>query len=258
MQGSGDGMGLLEALGSAVSDSVKDVRSPAVLFSGGLDSSVLASLAKKANPRTVLYSAGAEGSEDLLHARRYAKLLGMELIEVLLDEDDLRELFGEAKSVTGENSFMKIELGLILLALCIKARDDGASVLLSGSGAEELFLGYHAHSEKCGAGEDLDELRRFELAGLREKDIARSEKIAQHCGVRLALPYLDGRVVSAALEIPAGENFKGKENKAVLRAVARRLGLPEEICARPKRAMQYGSGAHSLLLSLRRSGAIPI
>jgi len=249
---------LVDALRGAVEESVKGERKPAVLFSGGLDSSVLAFLAKKANAKTVLYVAGFEGSEDLAQARANAALLEMRLVELVLKDEDLAGLVEAAKKITGETEFMKIELGFILLALCKRAKKDGLAVLVSGTGAEEMFLGYHSHSEKCAAGEDLDALRGREIEGLYEKDVRRSEKIAASCGVRLALPFLSDLVASTVLATPAKENFEGGENKALLRDAARRLGLPEAVCARPKRAMQYGTGVHSRLLSLRRKGLIRI
>jgi asparagine synthetase B (glutamine-hydrolysing) len=72
----------------------------------------------------------------------------------------------------------------------------------------------------------------------------------------LLLPFLDARVVSAALSSPAEKNFSRGENKALLRDAARIIGLPESACARPKKAMQYGSGVHARLGKLLRSGAI--
>ncbi len=247
-------MVFMDNLGTALSNAVAKSMAPnaGILFSGGLDSAVLAFLAKKsgANPR--LITAGTEDSEDLAFARKIASELGMELAERVLSPPEIHSLYLRTAKLTGETSFMKIELGLLLLSCCELAQKKGIHLLISGSGAEELFLGYKMHSEKHAASEDLEELRRTELAGLHGKDLKRSEKIATACGVRLALPYLDDAVVAAALAIPAADNFKGGENKAVLRKLARQMGVPESACSRPKRAMQYGSGIHSELQRLRK------
>lgn len=223
-----------------------------ILFSGGLDSSVLAAIAKKRNPSTILYVAGIDGSGDLKAARENAARLGMKLVEVVLDDEALLQLLEKTREITGERELMKLELGIVLLACCMKAREDGVGLLLSGLGAEELFLGYHAHLKSYAAGDDLEALRKKELDGLYEKDIRRSEMIASHCNVKLALPFLDEGVVKAVLSVPAKENFKNGENKAVLRAVARRMRLHESICAKRKKAMQYGSGVHGRLIRILR------
>ncbi|MDD5317622.1 MAG: asparagine synthase C-terminal domain-containing protein [Candidatus ainarchaeum sp.] len=249
-------MDLLDALRAAVSDSVRGKRAAGVLFSGGLDSSVLAFLAGECNPATLLYAAGVKGSEDLAEAGAVARLLGMELREVVLGDADLARLFREAGEITGEKNVMKLELALALLALCGKAKADGVKTLLSGSGAEELFLGYAYHLAEKNRGGDLEALRKSELAGLRGKDLSRGEKVAERCGVTLLLPFLDARVVSSALSVPAQRNFGRGENKLVLRDAARRLGVPEKACSRPKRAMQYGSGVHARLRALLRTNAI--
>ena len=243
------------ALETAVSKAIAGARRVGVLFSGGLDSSVLATIAKKYNPSVTLYVAGIEESTDLKTARASAEKLSIPLVEIILNDEMIRKLLEKTKEITGEKELMKLELGLILLAACAKAREDGVELLLSGLGAEELFLGYRMHSQRFAAGEDMEALRRSELEGLYEKDIRRSEKIASYCKVTLVLPYLDGDVVKAALSIPAKENFRGVENKAVLRNLARKMGLPESICAKKKKAMQYGSGVHARLLKMMRTKA---
>lgn len=239
------------ALKSAVSKALTGSGRAGLLFSGGLDSAILAFLAKKSGANPLLITTGTKNSEDILFSRKIAAELGMELEEKVLSPSEIHELYKKTAELTGEASFMKIELGLLLLACCEAAKERGIQLLVSGAGAEELFLGYHSHSQKCTAGEDLESLRRRELAGLYEKDMRRSEGIAKAFGIRLALPFLGEKVVKAAFSIPAKENFKGGENKAVLRRLARELGVPESACSRRKRAMQYGSGIHAELLKLR-------
>lgn len=238
----------------AVSGSLGEGKRAGILFSGGLDSSLLAFLAKQSGASPLLICAGLEDSEDVKSARKVAAELGMTLSLRKISKEEIPCLYKKTAEVSGENDLMKVELGLLLLACCELAKADGIHLLLSGAGAEELFLGYHEHSKRCAKGENLDELRRKELEGLRGKDLLRSEKIAAHFGMGLALPYLEGGVVTAALAVPAAENFRNGENKAVLRSLARGIGVPEFACSRPKRAMQYGSGIHKAILSLKKRG----
>ncbi len=240
------------ALSSAVSRAVSGKARPGILFSGGLDSTVLAFLAKKAGAAPLLIAAGAESSEDIRFAKNIAAELEMRLETRILSPPEIQRLYAKAAEISGETELMKLELGLLLLACCEAAEKEGIRLLVSGAGAEELFLGYKMHSEKNAANEDLEELRRKELAGLQEKDLRRSEKIASSFGIRLALPYLDEAVVGAALKIPAAKNFRNNENKAVLRSLARSMGVPAAACSRAKRAMQYGSGVHAALQRLAK------
>jgi len=246
---------LINAIDSAVEKAVSEEKT-AILFSGGVDSSLLAFIAKKTNPEVVLYTVGTSGSEDIIHAMELASEMKMKQKILILNDQEIAELYQEAKIVTGEESRMKLELSVPLLALCKKASADKVRNLICGSGAEELFLGYNSHKIEAKKETNLEKLRKKELAELYEKDVKRNEMIAENCGVALLAPFLDKEVVKAALEIPAKENFCGDENKHILRKAARKAGLPESACARPKRAMQYGSGVHERIEKLMRQGRI--
>ena len=65
------------------------------------------------------------------------------------------------------------------------------------------------------------------------------------CEVRF--PYADERIASFAAGLPLDYKVRGGERKAVLRAAALELGLPEELATAPKKAAQFSSGAARLL-----------
>ena len=68
---------------------------------------------------------------------------------------------------------------------------------------------------------------------------------AADCEVRF--PYADRRVASFAAGLPVDYKVREGERKAVLRAAALRLGLPEELASAPKKAAQFSSGVARLL-----------
>jgi len=61
------------------------------------------------------------------------------------------------------------------------------------------------------------------------------------------LPYADAGIDSFAARLPLSYKIRDGESKAVLRAAALELGLPEELAGAPKRAAQFSSGAAKLL-----------
>jgi len=65
------------------------------------------------------------------------------------------------------------------------------------------------------------------------------------------MPYLDIRVVRAALKIPADEKVQGRRRKVPLRIIAERH-IPQELAWYEKKAMQYGSGVWKVLQKLAR------
>jgi len=63
-------------------------------------------------------------------------------------------------------------------------------------------------------------------------------------------------LVEWGLSIPPNLKLSGgpgSPRKIVLRSLARRLGLPEEIAGRPKKAIQYSTGVSGALRRLAKS-----
>lgn len=119
-------------------------------LSGGLDSSIIAVLAKRANAAIDAYTIAFRPEDQRLEAmpddahfaRKVAERHGMDLHEIEINPDivdllprivtSLDEPIGDAAAI---NTFL----------ICEKAREAGVKVLLSGIGADELFGGYRKH-----------------------------------------------------------------------------------------------------------------
>ena len=215
-----------------------------VLFSGGLDSSLVAFLASEYSD-VILYTAGAEGSPDLKWARKAADRLGLPLREYVFNIDDVRDAVPRVIFAIEEPNPMNLAIGIPLYFATGNARDDGVKVLLSGQGADELFGGYAKYLER-------PELMEVDLGELAERNLARDDKIAMLNSVEGRFPFLAPPVVSAALNIPVGLKTENRTRKAVLRKAAVKAGLPEELAMREKKAVQYGSHSQKLLEKLAK------
>ncbi|HIP88608.1 MAG TPA: asparagine synthase (glutamine-hydrolyzing) [Thermococcus paralvinellae] len=218
-----------------------------VLFSGGLDSSLLALLSSKYADVT-LYTAGAEGSQDSEWARRISEALGMRLKEYLFDIDDVEEVIPKVVFAIEDPSPMNLAIGIPLYFATKLAKEDNCRLLLSGQGADELFGGYYKYLEK-------PELMEKDLTELGEKNLARDDKIAMLNGVEGRFPFLDLNVVRTALRTPLKFKIRDGIRKVILREVALELGLPEEVAYREKKACQYGTNSQKLLQKIaKRNG----
>ncbi|MHA2281159.1 MAG: DUF7411 family protein, partial [Promethearchaeota archaeon] len=83
---------LNQSLSKSISMNIKDLNNIAILFSGGLDSSLLAYLVKlqiKDNNVT-LYTVCTTESQDLFNSESAAKLLGLKLEKIKIDSEDLK------------------------------------------------------------------------------------------------------------------------------------------------------------------------
>lgn len=232
-------------LTSLLRDSVRTTcgtsKTVGVLFSGGLDSSVVAALASEfAEVR--LYCVGAEGgAEDVRFSTEMSGRLNMPLRTFTFTQEDVRMAITALSGKIG-NGRMQLGIALPVYFATRLAMGDGLKFALSGSGADELYGGYARYLRVPTA--ELNDVLRFDVAAMKDRDLRR-DSAASFIEVRY--PFLDPEVVEFSFLIPADVKVAGGERKIVLREVGRQLGLPMEITGRKKKACQYGSGADKIL-----------
>ncbi|MGP8077753.1 MAG: asparagine synthase C-terminal domain-containing protein [Thermoplasmata archaeon] len=220
----------------------------AILFSGGVDSGLLA-WELRTRPATALFTVGLPGSLDLEAAGASAKLIGGHWIGATLSDEGLRRILGQA---SGDLAGLPTYRQSIFLALAAAVERAPAPDLLCGQGADELFLGY-AHFRGLGA-DAAATVAAADLDRLRREDWPQTQQMAERLGHRIHAPFLDPGFVRAALDIPIEERMPRPVPKALFRRWARDRGVPSAIADRPKRALQYGTGIDAWL---RRSRGPP-
>lgn len=217
-----------------------------VLFSGGLDSTLIAYLCKDLGADFVCYTVvveepGMKEAEDLRFAVRFAADLGVELKLKKMRVKELEKYVKEVVPVIEDMDVMMTSVALPLYVACEFAKEDcGIKTVLYGLGAEELFAGYERHRRV--KKEDLNKECLAGLLRIHERDLYRDELVAKAQGISLRAPFLALDFVDYALRIPVSYKLSDDktENKLILREIARDLGL-EELASRKKRAVQYGS-----------------
>jgi len=235
---SGDADRAVAAVRTAVVEAVDAVDgAPAVAFSGGVDSAILA--ARTEGP---LYVGGFPESHDVGAARSAADALGRELAVVEFTHDDLERAVPELVAATGRSNPMDVGVALPLYLVAERVAADGHDRLAVGQGADELFGGY----AKVAAPADDDRLEADTVRGATREVIGelpagleRDVLTLRAAGVEPVAPLLDDRVVAAALRLPADLLVDGDERKVALRRAAD--FLPAAVRGRDKKAVQYGS-----------------
>ncbi len=223
-----------------------------IIFSGGVDSTILTQICLRLGVEPELYTVGKKGSSDTEFSREAAIKLGLNLHTHLVTEDEVRRCTPLVLEAIEEWNIMKLGVGMTAYMAAELAANKGLRVLLSGQGADELFGGYHRYLEmykKKGPGLQNDLLQ--DILNIYAVNLERDDAVTMAHSVELRVPYLDLQVINRAMDIPIHYKILDHEDrlrKCILREVAADLNVPQFIVKRPKKAAQYGSGIHQLLV----------
>ncbi len=223
----------------------------AVLFSGGIDSTLIAFILKKLNKDFTCYSIGIENSKDLKAAEEIATTLGFKLKSKIVSLDEVEIYLKKTIKILKERDTVKLSIGTVVHIAADLAKQDNQSNLFSGLGAEELFVGYKRYrtsenpEKECWNG----------LKTTWKRDLSRDIPIANNLNVIINAPLLDEEVIKQSMAFPIKEKFDIERDKIILRELAIDLGIPIEFANRKKIAAQYGSGIDKAITKLaKRNG----
>lgn len=228
----------------------------AVLFSGGIDSTLIALLCQQLGARFTCYTAafcaqGMQDAPDLVWAGKAARHFGFDHRVVRLGLNDVQERLKRVIPAVEDTNVTKAGVGVVLDAACEQAAKDGYRVILSGLGSEEIFAGYQRHRNS----QDINRECLVGLLAMYERDTYRDDTVSMLNSLELRVPFLDLGLVRFALKIPARYKIEDDTEKAVLRKAAVNMGVPAEFACRKKAAAQYGSRVDRAIHKLaKRSG----
>lgn len=236
---------------------VSDMDDVAVAFSGGLDSTILAVLAKTCKVKVHLVTVGLEGQPELWHAEKAAESSKLSFHLQTYTIADVENVLEKVLWLIEEPDVMKLGVAIPLFWAAEVASHIGCRVLLAGQGADELFGGYHRYliEYRSGGVEAVQKAMFHDFVMSHETNFQRDNSVCAFHKVDLRLPYVDREVVRFALSLPVDLKFYSVDDplrKRVLRHVAKNLGIPKFIAERTKKAVQYATGVDKVLRELAR------
>ncbi|MBS7632022.1 asparagine synthetase B [Candidatus Bathyarchaeota archaeon] len=241
---------------------VKDLKEVVVAFSGGLDSSIVAWLAKNSNVTVSLIYVSLRKQPETQSAKQAAEALGLPLNIFEYDEKDLERVLQDVLWAIETPDPLAVSIAVPMYWASEKATRLGYEVMLAGQGADELFGGYKRYVE-CYIRQGIKETQRMianDILRLHETNIERDQKICNHHGVELRLPFAEYNISRFALDLPLKLKIEPRTltRKVLLRKTATEMGLPQTIVKKPKKAMQYTTGTTAALKKIAKKKNIPL
>lgn len=223
----------------------------AIMFSGGIDSTLLAHYARQSRPEAPGYFVGGPDSTDYPFAMAYAETTGFDLKVIPFDplSDDTFAALGDA--VLAAESF---EPALIRGAVCsmkvsAAIQKDGYRVALCGEGADELFCGYTPLEKAFGLDAGYGRAMREEILGLMNRiSLQRVDRCSMFHGLETRVPFLDPLLANYARRLDANDLVRDYDGRMVGKAALRDLfdlypkDLPRMIRDRAKILFSEGAG----------------
>lgn len=225
-----------------------------VLLSGGLDSSLVASIAQRACRRAGrgpihTFSIGLDGAPDLAHARAVARFIGSHHHEFRFTIEEAVDAL--PRVVEHLESDQQVRTGVPTWLLAQRVRGAGFKMALSGEGADEVLGGYlYFHKAPSPAEFHAETVRKTRR--LHRYDVMRADRAPMAHGLELRFPLLDRAFVDHAMSIdPADRMPRARRpggrpvEKWLLRAAfddPRDPWLPESVLWRQKEQFSDGVG----------------
>jgi asparagine synthase (glutamine-hydrolysing) len=247
-----DYVALRETLTKSVTKRLMSDVPVAVLLSGGLDSSVISSIAaremKKLGKPLHSFSIGLDAmAPDVAAARKVADFIGTEHHEVYFTIEEgiaiLDKLIWHLE--TYDVTSVRASTPMYFLSKAIA--DKGIKVVLSGEGADEIFGGYlyfrNAPSAADFQRETMDRVQKLFTA-----DLLRADKSTMAHGLEARVPFLDKEFLELAMQIMPEEKqpvtYAGVEKYILRKAFDTPAApyLPDELLWRQKEQFSDGVG----------------
>ena len=234
---------LREALEHAVYDRIDTTdRDIGFLLSGGLDSSLIASIATRKLGKIRTFSIGLDGSPDLVAAKKVAEYLGTDHTEVKFTPQEgishINDVIHSLESY--DTTTVRASTPMWLLCKYIK-QNTPCRYIFSGEGSDEILGGYlYFHNAPNVDEFACENMRRLRL--IHQFDGLRADRCAGAHGLDLIVPFLDKNFIQLCMTINQNEKIAPIEKKILREAFEGYL--PDDILWRQKDGMSDAVGTN--------------
>ena len=237
---------LKDILTNSVKKRLMSDRGICALLSGGLDSSIVCSIASKElnkmGKKLCTFSIGLEGSQDLKCARDAAKFIGSDHTSVICSKEDFLISIPEVIRITEsyDVTTIRASVGNYLVSKHI-AENTNYKVVLNGDYSDEVIGGYLYMKAAPNAFEFDKECKKL-MENIIYFDSLRSDRTISSQGLEGRVPFADKHFVQFYNNIPLEFRYKPKSIEKYMLRDAFNDGtyLPDAILYRKKEAFSDG------------------
>jgi asparagine synthase (glutamine-hydrolysing) len=254
-------------LRTSLSIAVRDDPAEGVLLSGGLDTSIIALLAKKCVDGLRAFTVTFEDCDkDVKYAEKVASFLNLPLNVYSFGEEEAIEAASKLSNIFTMEYFLD-QVGyttLIPTYIALRFAKKDVNSVYTGDGADELFIGYPSltsfvdaifKSEEEIFGPTFRRDIETELSNIyRLCDTRYPYRMGRALDLEVKQPFLTPKVREYALKIPLEYKVKHEKGRIWGKWILRKAfeeELPKEIIWREKTPIDFGTGSIKLLKTLR-------
>ena len=222
--------------------SVKKNLTEDMLFSGGIDTSILATIVSNfVRIRGFTCAFKQANALDLKYAKLMAKRLNINHYLHPFDEDEVFEVIPDVVKTLNSFDPMEVRNSITIMIGLKFAKSYGSTKLITGDGADELFAGYHMYYRYVGQKEKLSS----KLKKMWDIMAFSSVPLGKSIGIEVRAPFLDLEVKEFAMNLDSRYNVQKERGEVWGKWILRKAYedvLPEEVRWRDKNPIEVGSG----------------
>ena len=229
----------------------------ASLLSGGIDSSVVATLGNKMfkekfgdAKKLKTFSLGVGVSKDIECARLMSGFLGTDHTELLVDINKIMDVLPDViyHLESFDPSLVRSAAANYLISR--EAARQGVEVLLSGEGGDEVFCGYMYLKEYAPEEQFAKQMECLKF--LHSNASLRLDRMNSCNSVKVVAPLISGELLNYSMTLPPDMKQKRENEEIIEKWIFRKAYedlLPKEIVWRLKQEFSQGSGSADVMIS---------
>jgi asparagine synthase (glutamine-hydrolysing) len=238
---------LKNAIFESVRQSILNINTIGIAFSGGVDSALLASVCRNLEANAILLTVGFSNSHDIVYSKLISSKMNMvHLILEITYDDFLRTSCRIQKEISCKNR-SHVENCIAFYYVAKLASTYGIKAILTANGFDELFCGYNSYRLIFNQGDSyINKVITDKIANEFELMNEINQTI-QAFNIHVKQPFLSEKFISVAMEIPVSHKIQGSTDflrKHILRKIALSLDVPGDSVIHRKKAFQYGTLIH--------------